>query len=161
MQIHEQAASIAVDLPPGLVAELVAGAWELVVGDGAYAVDDLLDAELDRDGSVDASISIGGPWQASVLLRCTRAGARLATSRVLGIALDELDDADVHDVMGEMANIVGGNLKGVVSDDAEGWTLSLPVVSASPQHVPGSRRLVLVDLLSGGEALRCEVREIA
>ena len=151
----------AVSLPTELVAELVAGAWELVVGDGAFAVEELLDDLLEADGSVDASISIGGPWQASILLRCARAGAYTATSRVLGIPADELEEADVHDVMGEMANIVGGNLKGIVSNDEPGWTLSLPVVSNSAHHVPGSRRLVLVDLLAGGEAMRCEVREIA
>ena len=140
-----------------VIVDLVGVAWQTFVGVEPIPVGDV---DLPA-ASVSASISIGGPWQGTVLLHCSRTVAVGAAEATLGIPAAELDEADVSDILGELANILGGNLKGFASADESGWTLSLPVVSAGDQIVPGSRGLVRVGFSCEGEPLVCEVREHA
>lgn len=140
-----------------LIASLVSLAWSTFVGDDAEEV------QPSRiDGAViSASIAIGGPWSATVLLFCNRSLALSCAASVLGADPKTLQDEDVHDVMGELANIIGGNLKGIVCDSDEGWSLSLPVVANGMQSVPGSRLAAEVQFRCADSLLGCHVHEHA
>ncbi|MGD9705630.1 MAG: chemotaxis protein CheX [Acidimicrobiia bacterium] len=141
-----------------VVTEIVAVAWETFVGQPL-----LVEVPPPLLGEpLCASIAIGGPWNATLILSCSRTAAVNGASLLLGLSPDELDDHDVLDILGEFANIVGGNLKGVVSASGDGdWTLSLPVVSCGVQTVPGSVCALLIGFTCEGEPLSCEVREHA
>jgi DNA-binding CsgD family transcriptional regulator len=79
-----------------------------------------------------ASIAICGPTSATVS-RFTDPGlARVGTSTVLGLPGYEPGEPDIHEVLGEMVNIIGGNLKRIVCDGEQEWALSLPVVRLLP-----------------------------
>jgi chemotaxis protein CheX len=145
-------------IPAEVVSELVQLAWQSFFGSELESIEP---DPIVGDDVVCASISIGGPWNATLLLHCARPLARGGTAAMLDIEPAELADADVHDIMGELANIIGGNLKGVVSDGDAAWTLSLPVVSNSLQTVPGSKLAVHVGFLSDGESIGCQVFEHA
>ena len=141
-----------------VVAELVGLAWETFVG---QPLEPESPPPLVGD-PLCASISIGGPWSATLILSCSKAAAVHAASLMLGLGADEVEDVDVFDILGEFANIVGGNLKGVISEATDGeWTLSLPVVSAGMQTVPGSVCALMLGFTCDGEPLSCEVREHA
>jgi chemotaxis protein CheX len=140
-----------------LVADLVSLAWSTFVG---TPVDQVEPVEI-RSDVVCASISIGGPWSATFLLFCSRELATFCAATVLGMPEAELLDEDVHDIMGELANIIGGNLKGIVSDTDHAWTLSLPVVSNGMQSVPGSRLASDLLFVCNGAPLGCHLREHA
>lgn len=140
-----------------IIVDLVGVAWQTFVGVEPIPTDDV---EL-PDDTVCASIAIGGPWQGTVLLHCSRAAAVDAAVAALGMPAAELEDADVSDILGELVNILGGNLKGIASGDEVGWTLSLPVVSNGVQAVPGSREIAQVAFVCQGEPLVCQVREHA
>lgn len=134
---------------------LVCLAWSTFIG-----------AELTRVEShpwgedvVCSSIAISGPSNATVMFFAEAAVARDGTALVLGIAAEDLDDADIHDVFGEIVNIIGGNLKGVVSDEQGDWRLSLPVVSNAMQHAPGSRLVAEVCFESDGGTIGCQILE--
>ena len=140
-----------------LVASLVSLAWSTFVGETAEE-----EEPSPIDGTVIcASIAIGGPWSATILLFCNKSLALSCAAAVLGTPPEKLRDADVHDVMGELANIIGGNLKGIVCDSDEVWTLSLPAVANGMQSVPGSRLAAEVQFRCGGSQLGCHVREHA
>lgn len=86
-----------------------------------------------------ASIAMCGPTSATVF-RFTDPGlARVGTSTVLRLPVYEPGEHDIHEVLGEMVNIIGGNLKGIVCDGEQEWALSLPVVSNEMQHARGGR----------------------
>lgn len=150
-----------------VIIDLVDVAWRtfvgvepVPVGDGpAEGADPDVLVPGDPDDVVGASISIGGPWRATVLLRCSRAAAVAAAEAAFGVPAAEVAETDIGDVLGELANVIGGNLKGFASGDEDGWTLSLPVVPAGDPIVPGSRRIARVDFSCAGEPLACEVRE--
>jgi chemotaxis protein CheX len=145
-------------IPPEVVADLVSMAWQTFVGSELEIVEAVAAAE---QPIMCSSISIGGPWSATVVLYFSRAIAFSGTATVLGIEPDDLDEADVRDIIGELANIVGGNVKGFVSDADSAWSLSLPVVSDGMLSVPGSRLATEVLFICDGEFLGCQVREHA
>ncbi len=41
-----------------------------------------------------------------------------STASVLGMALHEVETAEPFDIVGELADIIGGHCKGAVSDDS-------------------------------------------
>lgn len=146
-------------IPPEIVADLVSLAWQTFVGTELIPVE--TGGPVDADQMVSSAISIGGPWAATVVFHCSMTVARIGAATVLGMEPAEMEDSDVLDIVGELANIIGGNVKGFVSDADSEWSLSLPVVSEGMQLVPGSRLATEVAFLCEGEPISCEVREHA
>lgn len=83
-----------------------------------------------------ASVTIKGEWNGIVTMEMTRTGAHRVTCGMLGMdpATDEPTDADVVDAVGELVNMVGGNVKSLVPSPSQ---LSLPLV-ATGQFAHGS-----------------------
>lgn len=105
-----------------------------------------------RGGSVEGRVRISGEWEGLLVLQCSTEFARLAAQVMFGrdSAADDLQD--VEDAVGELTNIIGGNLKALVSTD--GCRLSLPEVrEGSDYHVssPESRLLVRQVFASQGQ----------
>lgn len=72
-----------------------------------------------------ASVFLEGSWNGAVSIECSRQQACDLAGRFLcGDAPSEVDD-DVRDVMGELANIIGGNFKSTLGADVR---LSVPSV---------------------------------
>jgi len=80
-----------------------------------------------------ASVSISGGWSGHVVVSCSTSAARQAAAAFLMMDATEVSTDDVADVMGELANIVGGNVKSM-----------LPASSfvSLPQVVDGSESAV-------------------
>jgi chemotaxis protein CheX len=71
-----------------------------------------------------ATIQFLGESAGAALVHCSREQAKDFTSRLLGEKVEDVND-DVRDVLGELANVIGGNLKSLFSP---GMSLSLPLV---------------------------------
>ncbi len=76
---------------------------------------------------VTAWVSVSGGWQGLVVLACSSATASLAAASLLGTPLAEVTHGDVRDALGELANVLGGNVKSLL---APSCTLSLPGVAS-------------------------------
>jgi chemotaxis protein CheX len=79
---------------------------------------------------VTASVSVTGAWRGHVLVSCSEAASRNAAAALLGIELDEVTEDDIADALGELANIIGGNVKSLLPEPC---ALSLPHV-----HIEGA-----------------------
>ena len=89
-----------------------------------------------------ASVTISGGRPGIATVSVERAAA-LPLSAALLQEDDELSDEDVYDSLGEIANIVGGNIKALVPDAGP---LGLPVVStAKPLHGSSNRLAARLD----------------
>ena len=60
-----------------------------------------------------------------MVVRCSAAAARNAAAALLGVELDDVTTEDVTDALGELANIIGGNVKSLLPEPC---ALSLPHV---------------------------------
>ena len=81
-----------------------------------------------------ASVSISGARPGLVTVTVPQATAP-ALAAVMLQEDGELDDEEVHDTLGEMANIIAGNVKALIPDAG---SLGLPALAAATPHL-GSR----------------------
>jgi len=72
-----------------------------------------------------AVVRLAGEWQGAVLLHCLEGQAREFASRFLTMPPPASVDDDVRDVLGELANMIAGNLKCTLRP---GIQLSVPCV---------------------------------
>jgi chemotaxis protein CheX len=101
--------------------------WPSLVGDGEAFVPVPVapPAEL-----VSAWVDIVGPWTGSVVLSCAPATAEALTENVLMTRPPTVVDAeDVADALGELANVLGGNIKSVLPGESK---LGLPQIGSAP-----------------------------
>lgn len=76
------------------------------------------------DGRLRASVSVRGEWDGWITLEVSAAAAHDLTSRMLHT--DDVTDEDVRDAVGELVNVLGGNVKSLL---VEGSVLGLPEVT--------------------------------
>jgi len=141
------------------LAEVVTFVWDVFVGgDIAYLPSDApVSGKASIDAGVCASISIGGCWTATIIVRVSDELAMHIASCLLGMAHSELDDELINDALGELANVVGGNVKGLIT--SEGSSLSLPMVGRSPQTISGPHRTMRAEFDVDGHAMTWEIHE--
>jgi chemotaxis protein CheX len=116
---------------PNEVVEIVTSVFENMMGLETEKCGVPWFANHDR---LTAVVHLTGDWNGAVLLECSRRQARRFAARFLStshdVGLDEgnpggpVDDV-TRDVLGEVANMIGGNLKCVL---ARGTRLSMPSV---------------------------------
>jgi chemotaxis protein CheX len=86
-----------------------------------------------------SAVHLAGGWNGAVLLECDQRRACRFAGRFLSMDPFETVDNVVREVLGELANMIGGNLKRVLS---QGIMLSMPSVmdgSGYSLRVCGSR----------------------
>lgn len=121
---------------PGEVRQIVQSVFETMMG--------LRTRELDSPwtpakGRITSAVYLTGEWNGAVLVECGRTEAcRLAGKFLMMDSPPELDDG-VRDVMGELANMIGGNFKCVMT---AGIKLSIPSVfdgASNAVHLCGAQ----------------------
>ena len=120
-------------------------AWSALIGDDEFLVP--LPGGL-PDDAVSSWVEVVGPWTGAVVLTCGRATAEeLSRCLLAEHAPPVLDAEDVADGLGELANVVGGNVKAVLPGPS---VLGLREVGSAPASGPDVLR---VDLLWRGRSL--------
>ncbi len=133
--------------------EAIAGeAWLALVGDDEVLIP--LPGEL-PDDVVSSWVDVVGPWTGSVVLTTGRETAADLTRALLREAApDEIEDEDVADAFGEIANVVGGNIKASLPGHS---ALSLPDVGDAPA-VRNPDDVCRIDVLWRGQPLSISVQ---
>jgi hypothetical protein len=127
-------------------------AWTALVGEDELLVP--LPAELPAD-VLSAWVDVVGPWTGSVVLTTGRQTAADLTRALLGAAAPELlEHEDVADAFGEIANVVGGNVKAALPGPS---ALGLPEVGEAPA-VRNPDDVVRIDVLWRGQPVSISVQ---
>jgi chemotaxis protein CheX len=90
---------------------------------------------------VHSTVSITGSWHGHLVFASSQNAARKAAAAFLAMEPDEVAQEDISDVLGELANIVGGNVKAMLP---AGCFLSLPTVVLAPDtasYYPAAERI--------------------
>ena len=112
-------------LAPRDLEEIAGWVWAaFLAGDGAAMTPLLSQAPLDAAAAtLHAFVGVQGAWSGQVLLELTEATAVEVCQEMLQAT--EVTDADVTDAVGELVNMVGGNVKSLMSSPS---SLGLPMV---------------------------------
>lgn len=123
----------------------------------------VLGLELDTSAGAPSSdvlagvVRITGAWEGAVVLRCDRRVAARAAAILFGVDPAHTTPEQENDVLGELTNVVGGNLKALLPQPSR---LSLPIVhSASGPELEGTL-LADVALSCQGDAVRVQVTTV-
>jgi chemotaxis protein CheX len=90
-----------------------------------------------------------GPWQGDVLLACPTELARNAASAMFDLPAEQLTDDEVADALGELTNMIAGNIKSLLPGPSR---LSMPAVTVGAPSAVRMPNAVLVNTVS----LACE-----
>jgi hypothetical protein len=134
------------------VQAILEDAWIALVGEDEILVP--LPGELPAD-VLSAWVDVVGPWTGSVVLTTGRQTAADLTRALLGaVAPELLEHEDVADAFGEIANVVGGNVKAALPGPS---ALGLPEVG-NPPAVRNPADVVQVDVLWRGQPVSISVQ---
>ena len=127
-------------------------AWSALIGDDEFL---LPMPGGEPDDALSAWVEVVGPWTGAVVLTCGRSTAEeLSRCLLAEHAPPVLAAEDIQDGLGELANVVGGNVKAVLPGPS---VLGLPEVGSAP--AAGSPAdTCRVDLLWRGRSLTISVQ---
>jgi hypothetical protein len=126
--------------------------WLALVGEDEFLLP--VPGPLPAD-AMSAWVTVSGPWNGAVVLTAGRRTAVELTRCLLGEHAPEVLDAeDVADALGELANVVGGNVKGVLPAPS---LLGLPEVGEAPEPADPAD-VVRIDVLWRGQPLSIAVQ---
>ncbi len=136
------------------VESIAQDAWTALVGEDEVLVP--IPGEL--PGVVVSSwVDMTGPWTGTVVLTTgAETAAELTRALLAETAPEPLEDEDIADALGEMANVVGGNVKAALPGPS---VLSLPDVG-QPPAVRNPADVCRVDVLWRGRPLTISVQGI-
>jgi chemotaxis protein CheX len=104
-------------------------------------------------------IQITGAWKGALTATCGQTLGRSLAAAMLGMPIDEVSDADVNDALGEIVNMLGGNVKALLPPPCQ---LSLPSVTNGSQYyltVSQSKVVNTLHFESSGQPLILQVLE--
>jgi hypothetical protein len=134
------------------VASIAEEAWIALVGEDEPLVP--LPDELPAD-RLSSWVDVVGPWTGSVVLTTGRQTAAELTRTLLADSAPELlEHEDVADAFGEIANVVGGNVKAALPGPS---ALGLPEVGEGPD-VRNPEHVVRIAVLWRGQPLSISVQ---
>lgn len=109
-------------------------------------------------GQMLASVSIGGDWSGHLIIVASTECAYQIAGSMFQMETGELSTNEVADALGEIANMVGGSVKGMVGVAA---TLSLPqvVLDASALVSPDAHKIVSVLAMWNGQPVQVSLWE--
>lgn len=124
------------------VVSIAQGVWSTVLGLELRRQDD--GAGRDAGPAVVGSVTISGAFEGRVTLRCAAPLAARATSILFGVDPAAATPDLSRDVVGELTNVLGGNIKALLPGPSR---LSLPTVveeSANARALDGEQESAVV-----------------
>ncbi|PIE59724.1 MAG: chemotaxis protein CheX [Desulfobulbus propionicus] len=78
--------------------------------------------------SITGMVGLAGMYKGLLAIHVPNEIAKTITGNFLGLEVDQVDEVneDVQDAIGELANMLGGSLKNILSDKGKDIQLSLP-----------------------------------
>lgn len=143
----------------GAVREITESIFASVLG---LEISETSDAILTRGVPTMAGrVQITGAFEGSVALHCSDGLARRAAAIMFSTDEGETRREDAHEVVAELANMAGGNIKALMAEPSQ---LSLPAVAEGidlVDSVPGTRLVTSVFFQCLGEPVKVTLLERA
>ena len=134
--------------------EVIHTVWQTMLGQDLRSVP--LQTPWREEGTkgMMACIQITGGWEGAVTIECSADLARSMAEDMFGMEPGEAADDEILDALGELVNVVGGNVKALLDGGAD---LSLPAVTSGVDYtvvVPGSTETCKLGFDFDGQPVR-------
>ncbi len=132
------------------ILQIAGDVWNLVLELSIEPSDDVVIPAV-KAGFVTGCVNISGAWEGTVVLDCAADMAKQAAAIMFEMELEEIGEEEINDAVGELANMLGGNIKSLLPEPCK---LSLPVVVQGAGYstkIPGSKALAQATFLCQGQ----------
>ncbi len=140
------------------IVQIVQSIWMSILGLGIVADGTSgMEERLSGKRTLTACVHLTGAFEGATLVFCTARLARRMSSVMFETPAEALSVEDVQDALGELANMIAGNVKPLLEGSSR---LSLPSVVEGLDYrmiVPGSRVLSQVGFACEGEPLHVTI----
>ena len=105
--------------------------------------------------SITGMVGLAGAYTGILSIHCPQSLALTITSNMLGMEVEEIGE-DVYDALGEIANMIGGHVKQVVSTGGSDINLSIPTVISGEEYCVNcmaDKDCVIIPFQRGGDRL--------
>ncbi len=137
------------------LASIVDGAVSMMLG---LDLGELVESST-LTSSIGAAVQFTGDWEGAVVFACDDAFGCEAAAAMFGSGADTVTSEEIADALGELANMIAGNVKPLLPAPA---TLSLPTVVQGAEvqvGIPGAREWVGVTYRKGSSVLSVRIYE--
>ena len=118
------------------------------------------DAPALEGQTVTGCVHVSGEWTGSVFLSCDVAVAAAAAEAMFAADPGSLSDEEVSDAVGELTNMVGGNIKSLLPAPSRLSVPTIAVGASGSVRVPGAVLLDRVALLSAPGPLHISIWKV-
>jgi len=105
------------------ICSMVRGVWSTQLGLEIQNADG--PATPSATPTMTAAIHLTGDFRGGIRLECSRALIRRAASIMFNLPEDQLSEDDERDVVGELTNVIAGNIKALIPGSS---SISLPTI---------------------------------
>lgn len=130
--------------------EVVDEVWEAVVGTPLAAADGTV---LSGRHELAATVPYLGSWRGAIVMRLDATLARLVGARMFMMPADALSDTEIHDAVGEVCNMIGGNLRAHLSTACELGTPTIVTGVDLEVAIPDATPIASLHYRSGDDAV--------
>jgi chemotaxis protein CheX len=92
----------------GQIIKVTENIWKSMMGLEVKVVNEAWGADKEQIASF---IQIMGAWEGTVILECKKELSRRLTALILSIPVEKISDKEILDALGELVNIIAGNLR--------------------------------------------------
>lgn len=116
------------------IAEITKGVFATMVMLEVVDREPLTEPVITFHDTITSMVGLAGSYSGILAIHCPKNLALKITSSMLGMEVTDIDD-DVNDAMGEIANMVGGDVKHIFSPKGSDINLSIPTVIYGSDYV--------------------------
>ena len=138
------------------ITQAVETIWSTMLGLEAKTSQTALNPRL-KPSTLTGCIQITGAWQGAVTVECPGGLARRVASIMFGSDACDVTADQVNDALGELTNIIGGNIKALLPEPSQ---LSMPAVTEGTDYlfcIPGSRPMAELTFSCEGKPFQVTV----
>lgn len=139
--------------------QLTSDIWNSTVGSTATRTAAFLPSAT-RESNVTTCVQVMGSWIGAVIVECQPELARQLASDLHGVPCSKVSFAQIRDVLGEVTNILAGQIKTMISGESH---LSLPIVVTGFDYhlmIPGSKPVNRLAFESGENMFQLSLAEL-
>jgi chemotaxis protein CheX len=135
------------------IADITKGVFSTMVMLDVVSETPLTEPMVSFHETLTSMVGLAGSHSGILAVHCPKNLALLITSNMLGMEVTEIDD-DVNDAMGEIANMIGGDIKHIFSPKGADINLSIPTAIYGSDYLlesMSSSETLLMPFQCGGD----------
>jgi CheY-specific phosphatase CheX len=141
------------------ITEITATIWQSLLGMDVEGLGEPPPSQQPANDVVMGCIQITGAWTGALVLQCPWSFAEKMAKIALSLGTETVSREETHDVIGELTNTAGGNIKALLPGPS---TLSLPTVVGGDDYsmrVPGTTPITRLSFKCGDESFTLTLLE--